>query len=378
MTPLTISSPAANTTVSGTIQITGNAGSGWVNVAAYSSSGTKIATDVAPSNGSYSLSLNTTQLPNGSDVIQVTAFSVAAGQSGGTSTSISETLNVQNVSPVLFKNFDGVNDGFTSTALGIGWVRGNNACTWPTVEPSSGTFDFSTCDTWVEGINQKGAQIVMILEYTPSWSGGGSGIPSVSDWTTFVQTMVTRYSAAPFNVHYYEVWNEPTQAAGFWSGTDQQYVDILLNPAAPIIRAAGGYVVAPAWPISNSISELISLLNYDDAIVSVDYISIHYVSNSSSWQQLHTAFPTLGIWQTEFGYSTQSGFLTSNYNDFLTFALQSGWGTTNIDPNAYKMFWWPDSGTGGLEDSTGLTEAGQELVNLVNLYGNTPLSLPLP
>jgi hypothetical protein len=148
-------------------------------------------------------------------------------------------------SDVLFKNFDGVNDGFTSTALGIGWVRGNNACTWPTVEASKGTFNYSACDTWVEGINAKGAQIVMLLAYTPSWSGGGSGIPATSDWTTFVQAMVTRYSAAPFNVHYFEIWNEPTKAAGFWSGTDEQYVDILLNPAAPIIRAAGGHVVAP-------------------------------------------------------------------------------------------------------------------------------------
>jgi hypothetical protein len=123
---------------------------------------------------------------------------------------------------------------------------------------------------------------------------------------------------------------------------------------------------------------LISTLNYDDGISSVDYLSIHYDSSSSDWQELHTAFPALGIWQTEFGYSTQSGYLTSNYNAFLTFALQSGWGTTNTDPNAYKMFWWPDSGTGGLENSSGLTEAGQELVNLVNLYGNSPLNLPLP
>jgi len=269
-----------------------------------------------------------------------------------------------------------VNDNFSTASLGIGWIRVGNPCGWNGIQPSPGTFNWSACDNEILTETSK-AQLVLILGYTPSWSGNGV-VPNVSDWTTFVRAAVTRYRAAPYNVHYYEIWNEPTQAAGFFGGTDQQYVDVILNPAAPIVRAAGGHVVGPAWPISNSISELISTLNYHNAIQSVDYISIHYNSSLSDWQQLHSAFPAVGIWQTEFGYTNQTGFLTNNYKAFLTFAIQSGWGTTNTDPNAYKMFWWPIDGSGGLESNSSLTESGQELVNLVNLFGSKPITLPLP
>jgi hypothetical protein len=95
-TTLTISSPVANAAVSGTINVTGSAGSEWVNVAAYDVNGNKIGSDVTPSGGSYSISVNTTLLANGSDEIQVTAFSVPAGQSGGTSATADVTVNVNN------------------------------------------------------------------------------------------------------------------------------------------------------------------------------------------------------------------------------------------------------------------------------------------
>ena len=67
-----------------------------MNIAAYDVNGNKIGNDVTPANGAYSISVNTTQLANGSDEIQVTAFSVPAGQSGGTSASANVTVNVNN------------------------------------------------------------------------------------------------------------------------------------------------------------------------------------------------------------------------------------------------------------------------------------------
>jgi len=95
----TISSPSNNASVSGSIQITGSAGSKWVNIAAYNSSGSKVANDVAPANGAYALTVDTTKLPKGSNVLSVVAFSVAAGQSGGTSATVSLTVNVTSVAP---------------------------------------------------------------------------------------------------------------------------------------------------------------------------------------------------------------------------------------------------------------------------------------
>lgn len=93
---LSVTSPANNATVSGTISITGTSGSIWLNVACFTTSGTKICPDSAPSGGNFTLSLDTTQIPNGSQTINVTAFSVPAGQAGGTSMTVPLTLNINN------------------------------------------------------------------------------------------------------------------------------------------------------------------------------------------------------------------------------------------------------------------------------------------
>ena len=97
----TITSPTNGATVFGTVPITGNSGSQWVNVAAYDTSngGVKVAPDVTPSGGTYTLTLNTTTMTSGSHVLAVKAFSVPAGQPGGTSQTINLTLNVSSNMP---------------------------------------------------------------------------------------------------------------------------------------------------------------------------------------------------------------------------------------------------------------------------------------
>ena len=99
----TITTPAANATVSGTTVFTGQAGSQWVNVAAFdvNNNYAKISADVTPSNGSYSVSVNTASLANGATTIGIIAFSVPAGKSGGTSSEVDVNVNVQN-NPTLF------------------------------------------------------------------------------------------------------------------------------------------------------------------------------------------------------------------------------------------------------------------------------------
>lgn len=93
---LTVSSPASGSTVSGTVVIRGVAGSAFRNVTAYdlSNNSVKITGDVTPSNQQFSLTLNTNNLSVGSHRVAVTAFTVPAGQSGGTSKTVELVLNV--------------------------------------------------------------------------------------------------------------------------------------------------------------------------------------------------------------------------------------------------------------------------------------------
>lgn len=90
-----ISSPANNSTATGSVQIIGTAGSKWVNVVAYDINSNKLSSDTAPSGGAFKLIASLSSLKKGSNKIRVIAFSVASGQAGGTSAEVDLTLNVQ-------------------------------------------------------------------------------------------------------------------------------------------------------------------------------------------------------------------------------------------------------------------------------------------
>jgi hypothetical protein len=93
-----VTTPQNGATVSGTITVAGTSGSEWVNVAVYdnNNNGAKVGADVTPSGGKWSTTVNTAVLVlvSGDASISVVAFSVPAGHSGGTSTSVNLSLVV--------------------------------------------------------------------------------------------------------------------------------------------------------------------------------------------------------------------------------------------------------------------------------------------
>ena len=95
-TTFTVTTPANGMTVSGVIDVRGQAGSQWVNVAAYDVSGAKIDGDTTPSNGSFSMPIDTTRLPEGPATLTISAFSVPAGQPGGVSVNVDLGVTVDN------------------------------------------------------------------------------------------------------------------------------------------------------------------------------------------------------------------------------------------------------------------------------------------
>jgi hypothetical protein len=94
-----VTNPVAGSTLSGTAYFTGTAGSQWVNVAAYDPNvgwSQKLGADATPTTGGYSIAVDTTKLPNGPATIGIVAFSVPAGQNGGTSSEIDVVVNIMN------------------------------------------------------------------------------------------------------------------------------------------------------------------------------------------------------------------------------------------------------------------------------------------
>ncbi len=125
--------------------------------------------------------------------------------------------------------------------LGVGWVRmdGN----WFVMEPSQDNYNWAWMDAFVTRANAAGLKVFITLGYTPDWvpSHGEAGDGSTGDncpddqthWVDFVEDAVTHYRA--MGVTHYGMWNEPN-LDGFFDGTVQEYVDIIMVPGAAAVR----------------------------------------------------------------------------------------------------------------------------------------------
>ena len=68
---------------------------------------------------------------------------------------------------------------------------------------------------------QRGFSIVAVVKNTPYWAQAivdPNSIPcspikndpaTIADFIEFIQALATRYSAPPFNIRYWQFWNEP-------------------------------------------------------------------------------------------------------------------------------------------------------------------------
>jgi hypothetical protein len=275
---------------------------------------------------------------------------------------------------VTFSNFagevfeDSQSDEPANQQTGAGWLR-NKSAAWPLVDSSSG----SSCGVpnWdgntpgydpnqdVLVAHSQGQEFLVDLAYTAPCAFSnlcqttyGKRNPvcqyyapePLSDWTAYVTAAVAQYSVPPFNVKYFQIWNEPVPQE-FWRILDggnasQEFVDNIYNPAAPIIHASGGQVVFAGWPcdIGNSNwhqceNDLNALLNYHSAWLNTDYIDVHYAP-LWVWQDLYQTWvlsgKVKGLWQSEIGGTFSQGplpgALPPTYLTAMYWALSSGGG----------------------------------------------------
>lgn len=275
----------------------------------------------------------------------------------------------ESASGVSFRDFNGVvylPGSEIAKQLGVGWSR--EIFAWSTLQPDPGKWNWERTDQRLRDAQAEGVEILPDLGSTAPWAtsiaGNDRSPPKrVEDWQNFVEQVVARYSAAPFNLRYFQVWNEPTREAGFWAGrTNRDFIDTIYLPAARIIRRHGCNVVLGGWPVSNSLQELNDLLTYHNAWQWTDIIDVHYRIDSA-WQPLYDQWVKTGkcrgIWQSEIGFRPEPDYLPNVYLRALNWALQSGW----TDPNQYKVFWYATWGAGpDAEKCLTKTDASKKIV----------------
>jgi hypothetical protein len=137
-------------------------------------------------------------------------------------------------------------------ASGATWVR--LGASWSQAEQTSDTYTWSYSDNPVNAALAAGLNVLFVINGSdiPSWAASPSSSLNTftSQYAAFAQAAVQRYSMSPFNIHTYEVWNEPNLGSN-WGGTASgtQYATVLKS-AYGVIKAAD----ASSFVISGGLS----------------------------------------------------------------------------------------------------------------------------
>ncbi|HEV2852463.1 MAG TPA: beta-galactosidase [Thermoanaerobaculia bacterium] len=120
-------------------------------------------------------------------------------------------------------------------AAGIGWVRIDFIWAW--AEPARGKYDWRLYDAIAAAASARGLQVYATVAYTPAWATDGSEITGVprnpDDWRRFCFRAAKRYRRT---IQYWGLWNE-ANLPRFWSGSRQQYIDVILKTGADAIHS---------------------------------------------------------------------------------------------------------------------------------------------
>ncbi|MCX7598371.1 MAG: hypothetical protein N2512_05830 [Armatimonadetes bacterium] len=338
--------------------------------------------------------------------------------------SILATAPIAAQSGGLFSDFSGANLSPARLSrpdlwrqLGLGMARID--ASWPAVQPGPGEWKWDDLDARVLECANAGVPVVLMVGYTPAWTAvdgdyafeeaghrwqvsvgpfdavGNSrsvrfrGLPlaggealegseanlrfrKVSDWTRFVDLTVRRYSAPPFNVRYYQIWNEFNWPPPWYMGTWRDFIDRVHLPAARVIRSHGGKVVFGGWACTAGPQELCDLLEYNDAWRMTDIIDFHYQTNAAfevCYERFVKSGKCHGVWQTEVGWTNWKEYLINTYCRVFYWALKHGYDTED----RFRMFWFhfvgpPDLAlTDQFTSGQPLTDHGRCLRTLANI-----------
>ena len=119
-----------------------------------------------------------------------------------------------------FETFAVVNGGGLAemSAAKASWVR-RDGIYWPDVETAPGVRNWTVLASLEQEMinaSNNGMQMLPIVRGTPVWAQAVTGtscgpiLPAqLGAFGRFMHDMVARYSGPPFNVHHWEIWNEP-------------------------------------------------------------------------------------------------------------------------------------------------------------------------
>ncbi len=115
------------------------------------------------------------------------------------------------------------------------WLR-YNGLLWSDIQATEGgPLDWSSVaelEVDLADASARGMEIILIVRGTPSWARAWDYLCSpmtvdyFDEFAAFMEEVVARYSVSPYNIKYYELWNEPDEyreAIGYENRNDPDY-----------------------------------------------------------------------------------------------------------------------------------------------------------
>ncbi|MDZ4678228.1 MAG: cellulase family glycosylhydrolase [Oligoflexia bacterium] len=147
--------------------------------------------------------------------------------------------------------------------MGAKWIRID--MNWEYMEPTKDNWEFTLFDKIVKAAKDNGLKIYATLAYAPAWAssnGKSNGIPDAEGWKRFVRVAVERYKN---DIPVFGIWNEPN-LEGFWVGTSDQYVELLLKPAYTVIKSINENLIVAGPDLAHLYKSNISMGDFFNSI----------------------------------------------------------------------------------------------------------------
>lgn len=190
------------------------------------------------------------------------------------------------------------NDVYDAVATaGIPWVRID--VNWFDVEPQQGKFNWGEIDRVVNKALSLNLKIFATFAYTPQWASSGNkdgksygnDVPKPGFYEKALGEAVKRYRG---KIYHWGLWNE-VNLDGFWEGTADQYVDLIVVPGYAAIKSNCPECYSLGPELANVGDELNNFYNtiFSRAKDKFDIITHH----------IYQTFPELDPWA---GYTSDS------------------------------------------------------------------------
>jgi Cellulase (glycosyl hydrolase family 5) len=192
--------------------------------------------------------------------------------------------------------------------IGTAWAR--LPISWYSIEPQNTTPEnYSWPASFEEELASLTAhhiQVILLIGNNPSWAAtyrnGPIDLVDIGELTQFVQAVVARYGQPPYNVKYWEMYNEPENGnqllaeppinAGYFGHTPEAYVDILeavyqpikaVDPAAKVLLGGLAYDL---WePEGPFVQDFLDQVLINGGAAYFDLMNFHYyLAFRANWE----------------------------------------------------------------------------------------------